>query len=67
VSAPALLLVLGDEELLATRAVAEVVEAARNEDTLATINEFQGGDLLPGELAAALSPSLFGGRRRKTW
>jgi DNA polymerase III subunit delta len=55
-------LVLGDEELLATRAVAEVVEAARNEDTLATINEFQGGDLLPGELAAALSPSLFGGR-----
>jgi DNA polymerase-3 subunit delta len=55
-------LVLGDEELLATRAVAEVVEAARNEDPLATINEFQGGDLLPGELTGALSPSLFGGR-----
>jgi DNA polymerase-3 subunit delta len=56
------LLVLGDEELLATRAVAEVVEAARNDDPLATIHEFPGGDLLPGELAEALSPSLFGGR-----
>lgn len=61
-SAPALLLVLGDEELLATRAVADVVEAARAEDPLATIHEFAAGDLLPGELAGALSPSLFGGR-----
>lgn len=61
-SAPALLLVLGDEELLATRAIAEVVEAARNDDPLAAVHEFQGGELLPGELAGALSPSLFGGR-----
>lgn len=61
-SPPALLLVLGDEELLATRAVNQVVEAARQADPLATVNEFQGGDLLPGELTAALSPSLFGGR-----
>jgi DNA polymerase III subunit delta len=60
--APALLLVLGDEELLATRAVGEVVDSARNEDPLATIHEFQGGELLRGELAGALSPSLFGGR-----
>jgi DNA polymerase-3 subunit delta len=57
-----LLLVLGDEELLATRAVGEVVEAARREDPLASLREFQAGDLLAGELAAALSPSLFGGR-----
>ncbi|NUT33613.1 MAG: DNA polymerase III subunit delta [Hamadaea sp.] len=56
------MLVLGDEELLATRAVNQVVEAARRDDPLATVNEFQGGELLPGELTAALSPSLFGGR-----
>jgi DNA polymerase-3 subunit delta len=62
VSAPALLLVLGDEELLATRAVGEVAEAARRDDPLSSLHEFQAGELVPGELAAALSPSLFGGR-----
>ncbi|MEV0274560.1 MAG: DNA polymerase III subunit delta [Hamadaea sp.] len=62
VSAPALLLVLGDEELLATRAVNQVVEAVRQDDPVASVSEFQGSDLLPGELAGALSPSLFGGR-----
>lgn len=61
-SAPALLLVLGDEELLATRAVGEVVEAARRDDPLVSLHEFQAGELVSGELAAALSPSLFGGR-----
>jgi DNA polymerase III subunit delta len=62
VSAPALLLVLGDEELLATRAVAEVVDEVRGADPLAAVHEFQAGDLLPGQLTEALSPSLFGGR-----
>ncbi|WP_027343780.1 DNA polymerase III subunit delta [Hamadaea tsunoensis] len=61
-SAPALLLVLGDEELLAARAVAEVVDAVRRDDPLAALTEFAASDLLPGELAGALSPSLFGGR-----
>ena len=61
-TAPALLLVLGDEELLATRAVAEVVDGVRHDDPLAAIHEFQAGELLPGELTEALSPSLFGGR-----
>ena len=61
-SAPALLLVLGDEELLATRAVNQVVDVVRQADPLATVSEFTAGELVPGELAAALSPSLFGGR-----
>ena len=56
-------LVLGDEELLATRAVGEVVAAARAEDPDAEVREYAAGDLVPGEFAEMTSPSLFGGRR----
>ncbi|SCG50539.1 DNA polymerase III subunit delta [Micromonospora coxensis] len=58
-----ILLVLGDEELLATRAVSEAVARARSVDPDVDVREYQGGTLTPGEIAEALSPSLFGGRR----
>jgi DNA polymerase-3 subunit delta len=55
--------VLGDEELLVSRAVAEAVAAARAADAQADVREYQASALVPGELAEMLSPSLFGGRR----
>jgi DNA polymerase-3 subunit delta len=62
-SLPAILLVLGDEELLATRAVAEAVATARTLDPQVDVREYQAGVLTPGEIAEMISPSLFGGRR----
>jgi DNA polymerase III subunit delta len=59
----ALVLVLGDEELLANRAVAQAVDAVRAADPGADVREHEAGALIPGELAEMLSPSLFGGRR----
>lgn len=58
-----ILLVLGDEELLATRAVAEAVARARSVDPDVDVREYQAGALTVGEIAEMLSPSLFGGRR----
>ncbi|MET7750686.1 DNA polymerase III subunit delta [Micromonospora sp. NPDC005367] len=58
-----ILLVLGDEELLATRAVTEAVAKARSVDPDVDVREYQAGALTPGEVAEMLSPSLFGGRR----
>ncbi|MEV0880779.1 DNA polymerase III subunit delta [Micromonospora echinofusca] len=58
-----ILLVLGDEELLATRAVTEAVARARAVDPDVDVREYQAGALLVGEIAEMLSPSLFGGRR----
>ncbi|TDC35417.1 DNA polymerase III subunit delta [Micromonospora sp. 15K316] len=58
-----ILLVLGDEELLATRAVTEAVARARSVDPDVDVREYQAGALAPGEVAEMLSPSLFGGRR----
>ncbi|MEH1100651.1 DNA polymerase III subunit delta [Micromonospora sp. CPCC 205561] len=58
-----ILLVLGDEELLATRAVTEAVAKARSLDPDVDVREYQAGTLVPGEIAEMLSPSLFGGRR----
>jgi DNA polymerase III subunit delta len=63
-SAPPLLcLVMGDEELLATRAVAELTAAVRALDAEADVRDLEAGAVVPGELAELLSPSLFGGRR----
>ncbi len=56
-------LVLGDEELLVARAVADAVAAARASDPHSDVREYQAATLVPGELAEMLSPSLFGGRR----
>ncbi len=57
-------LVIGEEELLAERAVAEAVEAARAElgpDT--TVEEVQGGSLPDGFAMGLATASLFGGGR----
>ncbi|MEH1128105.1 DNA polymerase III subunit delta [Micromonospora sp. CPCC 206061] len=62
-SSPPIVLVSGDEELLATRAVAQAIEAARATDPGADVREYEAGALTPGEVAEMLSPSLFGGRR----
>ncbi|MEH0822820.1 MULTISPECIES: DNA polymerase III subunit delta [unclassified Micromonospora] len=62
-SLPPILLVLGDEELLATRAVSEAVAKARSVDPDVDVREYQAGSLTVGEIAEMLSPSLFGGRR----
>jgi DNA polymerase-3 subunit delta len=56
-------LLLGEEELLVSRAVAEVVGAARAADPDADIRDVPAAGLPPGEVAELLSPSLFGGRR----
>src|SRR3954452_9936039 len=58
-----LLLVQGDEELLAARAITAAVDAARAADPGADIREYEAGSLTAGELAEMVSPSLFGGRR----
>jgi DNA polymerase-3 subunit delta len=58
-----LILVQGDEELLAARAITEAVDAARAHDAGADVREYEAGALAPGEIAEMLSPSLFGGRR----
>ena len=62
-SLPPILLVLGDEELLATRAVTEAIAKARSVDPDVDVREYQAGALTVGEIAEMLSPSLFGGRR----
>ncbi|MEV1075547.1 DNA polymerase III subunit delta [Micromonospora parva] len=58
-----ILLVLGDEELLATRAVTEAVAKVRGVDPEVDVREYQASALTVGEIAEMLSPSLFGGRR----
>lgn len=57
------MLVLGDEELLVARVVADTVAAVRAADQDAEVRECAGSDLTAGELATMLSPSLFGGSR----
>ncbi|MET8309471.1 DNA polymerase III subunit delta [Micromonospora sp. NPDC005173] len=58
-----ILLVLGDEELLATRAVTEAIARVRSVDPEVDVREYQASALTVGEIAEMLSPSLFGGRR----
>jgi DNA polymerase-3 subunit delta len=60
---PALCLISGDEELLVSRAITAVTQAARAADPEIDIREYLATDLVPGELAELLSPSLFGGGR----
>lgn len=56
-------LVLGDEELLVSRAVGEVTAAARAADAEADVRELTAAELAAADLFDLLSPSLFGGRR----
>lgn len=58
-----MILVLGDEELLAARAITAAVDAARGLEPDADVREYDAGALSAGEVAEMLSPSLFGGRR----
>jgi DNA polymerase-3 subunit delta len=55
-----LTLVLGDEDLLVSRAVSTVLRAARAEDPEVDVRDLNGGELLSGDLPELLSPSLFG-------
>ncbi|MEU0567066.1 DNA polymerase III subunit delta [Nonomuraea sp. NPDC005983] len=55
-------LVVGDEELLAERAVGAVVAAARAGDAGAEVHDLVGGKVGVGELTQLTSPSLFGDR-----
>ncbi len=67
VPTPALLapltLVVGDEELLVSRAVAAVVRAARARCADVDVRDLEATALGPGDLAEVLSPSLFGDER----
>lgn len=58
-----LTLVVGEEELLVSRAVSEVVRAARAQEPDAEVRELLCAELQRGDVDDALSPSLFGGRR----
>jgi DNA polymerase-3 subunit delta len=60
---PELCLVSGDEELLVSRAVADVAAVARAGDPETDVRELEATELAAGQLAELLSPSLFGGRK----
>lgn len=58
-----LTLVTGTESLLADRAVAAAIAAARAVDPDTEVHTVEPGETQPGEVTAAASPSLFGGGR----
>ena len=58
-----LVLVVGDEEFLVSRAIEQVTAAHRRRDPGADIVERAGAQLEAGEMYELLSPSLFGGGR----
>lgn len=62
---PGLHLVLGDEELLVERAVADVLRAARKQAGIddVPVNRMRAGEVSTSELAELLSPSLFADER----
>ena len=51
-----LLLVQGDEELLAARAITAAVDAVRAVEPGADVREYEAGALAAGEVAEMLSP-----------
>jgi DNA polymerase-3 subunit delta len=60
---PAVVLLVGDDEFLAARALEQVTAAARRADPDIDVHERPGSDVGDAELSEMLSPSLFGGRR----
>jgi DNA polymerase-3 subunit delta len=58
-----LTLVVGEEELLVSRAVSAVVRAGRAKTPDIEVVELDGGSLQPGDLIEVFSPSLFGDER----
>jgi DNA polymerase III subunit delta len=63
---PPVVLLLGDDEFLAARAVEQVAAAARQVASDIDLHERAGADVGESELGEMLSPSLFGGRRLVT-
>lgn len=55
--------VMGDEELLAARAVGEVIATVRAAEPDADVREVSAAGLTPGELSELLAPSLFAERK----
>lgn len=62
-SSERLTLVVGDEELLVDRAIADVIAAARAREPEVEVHELTPAALTRGSLAELTSPSLFGGGR----
>ncbi|WP_242901647.1 DNA polymerase III subunit delta [Actinomadura terrae] len=60
-SVEAIILIVGDEELLVDRAVGDIVASVRAGDPEAEVTDLGPGGLEPGRLAEMTSPSLFGG------
>lgn len=60
---PAVWLISGDEELLVARGVDGVLATARADDSDTEVRELEAATALTADVAEALSPSLFGGRR----
>ncbi|MBC7679784.1 MAG: DNA polymerase III subunit delta, partial [Pseudorhodobacter sp.] len=58
-----LTLVVGDEELLVSRAVSAVLGAARTRTPDVEVRDLDGGAVQVGDLDEALSPPLFGDER----
>lgn len=56
-------LVVGDEEFLVSRALEQIAAVARRGDADAEVIERTGVEVIAGELFELLSPSLFGGNR----
>jgi DNA polymerase-3 subunit delta len=58
-----LTLVVGEEELLVSRAVSAVIRAARDRNPDTEVTDLDGGSLQPADLIDVFSPSLFGDER----
>ncbi len=57
------ILVVGDEEFLVSRALERIAAARRRADPTADVIDCEGSDVVAAELWELLSPSLFGGMR----
>jgi DNA polymerase-3 subunit delta len=60
---PPCVLVVGDDEFLAARAIEQITAAARKLDPDIEEHSRAGAEVADSELSSMLSPSLFGGRR----
>jgi len=58
-----IVVVVGEEELLYTRAIEEVAAAVRAADPEVDVHDRTAAEIEPAELFELLSPSLFGGRQ----
>jgi DNA polymerase-3 subunit delta len=61
VAADSVTLIVGEEELLAERAIGDIVRGSRANDPEVEIVELSPATMEPGRLAELTSPSLFGG------